>query len=50
MNDPQIKEEQCRVCPGHEMVDQLFTLSRILEGAWEYALPVHVFCGFGEGI
>jgi len=30
--------------------DQLFTLSQITEGAWEFANPVYVFCGLGEGL
>ena len=32
-------QEQCG-CPGCETLDQLYTLTRILEGAWEFAQPV----------
>jgi len=35
-----IQVVQCGFCPGHGTVDQLYTLSRILEGAWEYAQTV----------
>ena len=28
--------------PGRGTVDQLYTLCRILEGAWEFAQPVHM--------
>lgn len=40
--EPQIEVEQCGFCPGHGTTDQLFTLARILEGAWEYAHPVYM--------
>ena len=40
--EPQIEEEQCGFCPGRGIMDQLFTLTRILEGAWEYAHPVYM--------
>ena len=33
--EPQIEQEQCGICPGRVTTDQLFTLARILEGAWE---------------
>ena len=39
---PQIEEEQCGFRPGCGTTDQLFTLTRILEGAWEYAYPVYM--------
>ena len=39
---PQIEEEQCGFRPGRGTTDQLFTLTRILEGAWEYAYPVYM--------
>ncbi|KAK5901379.1 hypothetical protein CgunFtcFv8_026257 [Champsocephalus gunnari] len=37
-----IEEEQCGFRPGRGTTDQLFTLARILEGAWEYAYPVYM--------
>ena len=40
--EPQIEEEQSGFCPGRGTVDQLFTLARELEGAWEFAQPVHM--------
>uniref|UniRef100_A0AAR2JQE7 Reverse transcriptase domain-containing protein n=1 Tax=Pygocentrus nattereri TaxID=42514 RepID=A0AAR2JQE7_PYGNA len=40
--EPQIQEEQCGFRPGRGTLDQLFTLSRILEGSWEFAQPVHM--------
>ena len=40
--EPQIEEEQCGFLPGCGTTDQLFTLARILEGAWEYAYPVYM--------
>ena len=40
--EPQIEEDQCGFCPGRGTTDQLFTLARILEGAWEYAYPVYM--------
>ncbi|KAK5875618.1 hypothetical protein CesoFtcFv8_026682 [Champsocephalus esox] len=40
--EPQIEEEQCGFRPGRGTTDQLFTLARILEGAWEYAYPVYM--------
>ena len=39
---PRIEEEQCGFRPGRGTTDQLFTLARILEGAWEYAYPVYM--------
>lgn len=39
---PQIEEERCGFCPGCGTTEQLFSLARILEGAWEYAHPVHM--------
>ena len=47
--EPQIEEEQCGFCPGCGIMDQLFTLTRILEGAWEYAHPVYMgFVNLGK--
>ncbi|KAK0156607.1 LINE-1 reverse transcriptase [Merluccius polli] len=40
--EPRIQEEQCGFRPGHGTVDQLYNLCRILEGAWEFAQPVHM--------
>ncbi|TWW80607.1 R2 Retrovirus-related Pol polyprotein from type I retrotransposable element [Takifugu flavidus] len=40
--EPQIQEEQCGFRPGRGTVDQLYTLSRVLKGAWEFAQPVHM--------
>nr|XP_049610760.1 uncharacterized protein LOC125988936 isoform X1 [Syngnathus scovelli] len=40
--EPRIQEEQCGFRPGRGTVDQLYTLGRILEGAWEFAQPVHM--------
>ena len=40
--EPQIEEEQRGFRPGRGTTDQLFTLAGILEGAWEYNLPVHM--------
>ena len=28
--------------PGRGTLDQLYTLTRVLEGAWEFAQPVHI--------
>ncbi|KAK0137883.1 putative RNA-directed DNA polymerase from transposon X-element [Merluccius polli] len=40
--EPRIQEEQCGFRPGRGTVDQLYTLCRILEGAWEFAQSVHM--------
>ncbi|TWW59868.1 Gamma-enolase [Takifugu flavidus] len=40
--EPRIQEEQCGFPPGHGTVDQLYTVSRVFEGAWEFAQPVHM--------
>jgi len=34
--ESRIQEVQCGFCPGHGTVDQLYTLSRVLEGAWAF--------------
>ncbi|TWW61031.1 hypothetical protein D4764_05G0011210 [Takifugu flavidus] len=36
------REEQCGFLPGRGTVDQLHTLSRVFEGAWEFSQPVHM--------
>ncbi len=36
--EPRIQEEQC----GRGTLDQLYSLSRVLEGAWEFAQPTHM--------
>uniref|UniRef100_A0A3B5Q4K1 Reverse transcriptase domain-containing protein n=1 Tax=Xiphophorus maculatus TaxID=8083 RepID=A0A3B5Q4K1_XIPMA len=40
--EPRIQEEQCGFHPGRGTLDQLYTLSRVLEGAWEFAQPVYM--------
>ncbi|TKS65269.1 putative 149 kDa protein ORF 2 [Collichthys lucidus] len=40
--EPWIQEEQCGFRPGRGSVDQLYTLSAVLEGAWEFAQPVYM--------
>ncbi|TWW77644.1 hypothetical protein D4764_12G0010340 [Takifugu flavidus] len=40
--EPQIQEEKCGFRPGCGTVDQLYSLSRVFEGAWEFAQPVHM--------
>ncbi len=40
--EPLIAEKQCRFCPGLGTTDQLFTLSRIFEGTWEFAQPIYM--------
>ncbi|XP_048857101.1 uncharacterized protein LOC125724452 [Brienomyrus brachyistius] len=40
--EPRIQEEQCGFRPGRGTVDQLYTLSRVLEGSWEFARPVYM--------
>lgn len=34
MVEPQIHKEQCGFCLGRGTLDQLFTLTRVLEGSW----------------
>ncbi|TWW56339.1 Plexin-A1 Semaphorin receptor NOV, partial [Takifugu flavidus] len=36
------QEEQCGFRPGCGTADQLYTLSRVFEGPWEFAQPVHM--------
>ncbi|CAM4549683.1 unnamed protein product [Leuciscus chuanchicus] len=40
--EPWIQEEQCGFRPGRGTLDQLYTLSRDLEGSWEFAQPIHM--------
>ncbi len=40
--EPWIQEEQCGFRPGRGTLDQLYTLSRVLEGSWEFAQPIHM--------
>ena len=40
--EPRIQEEQFGFCPGRGTVDQLYTLSSVLESAWDFAQPVHM--------
>ena len=42
MVEHQIQEEQCAFRPGRGTTDQLFSLSQIFEGMWEYAQPVYM--------
>ncbi|TWW80203.1 R2 Retrovirus-related Pol polyprotein from type I retrotransposable element [Takifugu flavidus] len=42
IDEPRIQEEQCGFRPGRGTVDQLYTLSRVFESAWEFAQPVHM--------
>ena len=37
-----IQEVQCGFRPGHGTVNQLYTLNRVLEGAWEFAQPIYM--------
>nr|XP_054589525.1 RNA-directed DNA polymerase from mobile element jockey isoform X1 [Nothobranchius furzeri] len=40
--ESKIEEEQCGFRPGRGTVDQLYTLARVMEGAWEFAQPIHM--------
>ncbi len=40
--EPRIQEEQCGFRPSRGTLDQLYTLSRVLEGSWEFAQPIHM--------
>ena len=40
--EPRIQKEQCGFRPGRGTVGQLYTLSRVLVGVWEFAQPVHM--------
>ena len=37
-----IQKEQCCFCPASGLLDQLYTLARVPEGAWEFAQPVYM--------
>ncbi len=40
--EPRIQEEQCGFRPGRGTLDQLYTVSRVLECSWEFAQPIHM--------
>ena len=40
--ESRIQEVQCEFRPGRGKVDQLYTLGRVLGGAWEFAKPVYM--------
>uniref|UniRef100_A0A3B3QL96 Reverse transcriptase domain-containing protein n=1 Tax=Paramormyrops kingsleyae TaxID=1676925 RepID=A0A3B3QL96_9TELE len=40
--ESRIQEEQCSFRPGRGTLDQLYSLARVLEGAWEFAYPVYM--------
>uniref|UniRef100_A0A8C6PJP1 Endonuclease/exonuclease/phosphatase domain-containing protein n=1 Tax=Nothobranchius furzeri TaxID=105023 RepID=A0A8C6PJP1_NOTFU len=40
--ESQIEEEQCGFSPCRGTVDQLYTLARVMEGAWGFAQPIHM--------
>ncbi len=40
--EPRTEKEQCGFCPSCGTTDQLFTLTRILEGVWEFVQPVYM--------
>ena len=40
--ETRINEKQWGFCPGCVTVDELYTLSRVLEGTWEFAQPVQM--------
>ena len=40
--ESRFQEVQCGFRPGRGTVDQLYTLNRILEGAWEFPQPVYM--------
>ena len=40
--ESQIQEEQCEFYPGCGTLNPLYTLARVLVGAWEFAQPVHM--------
>ena len=40
--ESQIQVEHCGFCPSHGSLDQLYTLSRVLERTREFSQPVHM--------
>uniref|UniRef100_A0A8C6KR66 Reverse transcriptase domain-containing protein n=1 Tax=Nothobranchius furzeri TaxID=105023 RepID=A0A8C6KR66_NOTFU len=40
--ESQIEEKQCGFRPGRGTVDQLYTLARVREGAWEFAQSINM--------
>lgn len=42
MVEHRIQEEQCSFHAGRGTLEQLYSLTRVLEGSWEYAQPVHM--------
>lgn len=50
MVEPRHQEEQCGFRPGCCTLSQLYILTRVIEGSWKYAQPVHMFHGLGKGI
>ena len=40
--EPRIQEEHCGFDPCHGTLDQLYTLARVMEGARQFARPVHM--------
>ena len=40
--EPRFQEEQCGFRPGCGTLDQLYTLSRVLVGSWEFSQPVQM--------
>lgn len=40
--EPQVQEDQGGFCPARRTLNQLFTLSRIFDGPWEFAQQVYL--------
>lgn len=45
--EPLIQERQCGFCPGHGVMDQIFSLAELLRGSWKIDSPVHM-CFIGQ--